>query len=96
MGSEQTGLCELIRPRKRGTTESSRNNSQQAAPARRLGRGEHIAAKAYPVADIAEVSRALADASTSRQAADHEVRFLMREVEHRSKNQMTVIAATAQ
>ncbi|MGV8832684.1 MAG: sensor histidine kinase [Devosia sp.] len=63
--------------------------------AQRLGRGEHVAAKAYPVAEIAEVSRALADASASRQAADSEVRFLMREVAHRSKNQMTVIAAMA-
>lgn len=63
--------------------------------AQRLGRGEHVAAKPYPVAEIAEVSRALADASTARQAADREVRFLMREVAHRSKNQMTVIAAMA-
>jgi two-component sensor histidine kinase len=63
--------------------------------AQRLGRGEDVAAKAYPVAEIAEVSRALADASASRQAADSEVRFLMREVAHRSKNQMTVIAAMA-
>lgn len=63
--------------------------------ARRLGRGEAVEAKAYPVAEIAEVSRALADASAQRQAADSEVRFLMREVAHRSKNQMTVIAAMA-
>ena len=63
--------------------------------AQRLGRGEDVAAKAYPVAEIAEVSRALADASALRQAADSEVRFLMREVAHRSKNQMTVIAAMA-
>jgi two-component sensor histidine kinase len=63
--------------------------------ARRLGRGEAVAAKAYPVAEIAEVSRALADASAQRQAADNDVRFLMREVAHRSKNQMTVIAAMA-
>lgn len=63
--------------------------------AQRLGRGEDVAAKAYPVAEIAEVSRALADASASRQAADQDVRFLMREVAHRSKNQMTVIAAMA-
>jgi two-component sensor histidine kinase len=63
--------------------------------ARRLGRGESVEGKAYPVAEIAEVSRALADASAQRQAADSEVRFLMREVAHRSKNQMTVIAAMA-
>ena len=63
--------------------------------AQRLGRGEEVAAKSYPVAEIAEVSRALADASASRQMADRDVRFLMREVAHRSKNQMTVIAAMA-
>lgn len=63
--------------------------------AQRLGRGEPVAAKDYPVAEIAEVSYALADASKQRQAAETEVRFLMREVAHRSKNQMTVIAAMA-
>ncbi|WP_240231342.1 sensor histidine kinase [Devosia lacusdianchii] len=63
--------------------------------AQRLGRGEPVAAKAYPVAEIAEVSAALAAASTQRQGAESEVRFLMREVAHRSKNQMTVIAAMA-
>ena len=63
--------------------------------AQRLGRGEAVEAKSYPVAELAEVSRALADASALRQAADNDVRFLMREVAHRSKNQMTVIAAMA-
>lgn len=63
--------------------------------AQRLGRGEAVKAKAYPVAEIAEVSHALAEASTQRQSAESEVRFLMRELAHRSKNQMTVIAAMA-
>ncbi|WP_332701043.1 sensor histidine kinase [Devosia sp.] len=63
--------------------------------AQRLGRGEAVKAKAYPVAEIAEVSRALAEASAQRQSAESEVRFLMRELAHRSKNQMTVIAAMA-
>ncbi len=63
--------------------------------AQRLGRGEPVMAKAYPVAEIAEVSRALADASSQRQAAEREVHFLMRELAHRSKNQMTVISAMA-
>ena len=63
--------------------------------AQRLGRGEPVEAKAYPVAEIAEVSRALAEASRQRRAAEQEVEFLMREVAHRSKNQMTVIAAMA-
>lgn len=63
--------------------------------AQRLGQGEPVMAKAYPVAEIAEVSRALAEASSKRQAAEREVHFLMRELAHRSKNQMTVIAAMA-
>lgn len=63
--------------------------------AQRLGRGEPVVSKAYPVAEIAEVSRALAEASTQRLAAESEVRFLMRELAHRSKNQMTVIVAMA-
>ncbi|KKB13319.1 hypothetical protein VE25_02345 [Devosia geojensis] len=66
-----------------------------ARDARRLGRGEGVEAKPYPVAEIAEVSQALAEASTQRQSAEAEVRFLMRELAHRSKNQMTVIAAMA-
>lgn len=63
--------------------------------AQRLGRGEPVEAKAYPVAEIAEVSEALAEASRRRRTAEQEVEFLMREVAHRSKNQMTVIAAMA-
>ena len=60
-----------------------------------LGRGEAVEAKHYPVSEIAEVSLALAEASQLRQAAERDVRFLMRELAHRSKNQMTVIAAMA-
>jgi two-component sensor histidine kinase len=66
-----------------------------ARDARRLGAGEVVAAKPYPISEIAEVSDALAQASLDRQAAQSEVLFLMREVAHRSKNQMTVIAAMA-
>jgi len=66
-----------------------------ARDARRLGAGELIIAKRYPVSEIAEVSDALAQASLDRQAAENDVLFLMREVAHRSKNQMTVIAAMA-
>lgn len=66
-----------------------------ARDARLLGAGEPVVATAYPVSEIAEVSEALAQASTERLAAENEVRFLMREVAHRSKNQMTVIAAMA-
>lgn len=66
-----------------------------ARDARRLGAGEPVVAKPYPVSEIAEVSEALEQASEARQAAEREVRFLMRELAHRSKNQMTVIAAMA-
>jgi two-component sensor histidine kinase len=66
-----------------------------ARDARRLGRGEGVEAKPYPIAEIADVSAALADASAQRLSAEADVRFLMRELAHRSKNQMTVIAAMA-
>lgn len=66
-----------------------------ARDAKRLGRGESVVAKPYPVAEIADVSQALAEASAQRRSAEAEVRFLMRELAHRSKNQMTVIAAMA-
>lgn len=61
----------------------------------RLGRGEAVYPRSYPIAEIAEVSRALAEASEQRQIADRDIRFLMRELAHRSKNQMAVIAAMA-
>ncbi|MHB1102341.1 MAG: sensor histidine kinase [Devosia sp.] len=60
-----------------------------------LGAGEPVPVRDYPISEIATVSGALAEASKRRQAAEAEVRFLMRELAHRSKNQMTVIAAMA-
>lgn len=60
-----------------------------------LGAGEPVPVRDYPISEIATVSGALADASRRRQSAEAEVRFLMRELAHRSKNQMTVIAAMA-
>jgi two-component sensor histidine kinase len=66
-----------------------------AADARLLGAGEAVPERAYPVGEIALVSAAIADAAQRRLAAQAEVRFLMRELAHRSKNQMTVIAAMA-
>lgn len=66
-----------------------------ARDARRLGAGEEVAAKPYPVTEAAQVSDALELASIERQKAEREVRFLMRELAHRSKNQMTVITAMA-
>jgi two-component sensor histidine kinase len=63
--------------------------------ARRMGAGETVTAKDYPISELATVSESLADASARRKAAETEVRLLMRELAHRSKNQMTVIAAMA-
>lgn len=63
--------------------------------AQRLGRGEAIYERSYPVAEIDEVNRALVQASRARQTAERDVRFLMRELAHRSKNQMAVISAMA-
>lgn len=63
--------------------------------ARLLGAGEAVPARPYPISEIATVSAALADASRRRKAAETEVRLLMRELAHRSKNQLTVIAAMA-
>jgi two-component sensor histidine kinase len=54
--------------------------------AQRLGRGEAVFERHYPVAEIDEVSKALVVASRQRQ---------MRELAHRSKNQMAVISAMA-
>jgi two-component sensor histidine kinase len=63
--------------------------------AKRLGQGQPVEARPFPIAEIETVSNALGEASRRRQTAETEVRFLMRELAHRSKNQMTVIAAMA-
>ncbi len=65
------------------------------AEAKRLGSGQPVTPRDYPISEIATVSAAIGDASKRRQQAETEVRFLMRELAHRSKNQMTVIAAMA-
>jgi two-component sensor histidine kinase len=83
------GLALLIAQRVGHSVRGLRRDAQ------RLGRGEPVVPRDYPVTEIAEVSQALVDASTKRLAAESEVRFLMRELAHRSKNQMTVIAAMA-
>jgi two-component sensor histidine kinase len=75
--------------------EINRSVRGLARDARRLGAGEVVAPRDYPIAEIVEVAGAIAAAARQRQAAETEVRFLMRELAHRSKNQMTVIAAMA-
>ncbi|SMF44113.1 Two-component sensor histidine kinase, contains HisKA and HATPase domains [Tistlia consotensis] len=66
-----------------------------ARDAERLGRGEDVEPFDPPISEVATVSAALSEASRSRKAAENEIRFLMREVAHRSKNQLAVIAAIA-
>lgn len=63
--------------------------------ARLVGAGEAVPARDYPISEISTVSESLAEASRRRKAAEHEVRLLMRELAHRSKNQLAVIAAMA-
>ena len=68
---------------------------QLARDARRLGAGEAVAATTYPIAEFATVSAAIAQAAHDRREAENEIRFLMREVAHRSKNQLTVVSSIA-
>jgi len=66
-----------------------------ADDAHRLGAGVAVSASTYPVSEFSSVSAALADASAQRRASENEIRFLMREVAHRSKNQLTVVSSLA-
>ncbi|OLP59093.1 histidine kinase [Xaviernesmea oryzae] len=59
--------------------------------ARRLGDGEAVAPRRHMIAELETVSEALSSAANARSEAESEIRFLMREVAHRSKNQLTVI-----
>jgi two-component sensor histidine kinase len=71
----------------------SRDVRLLATDARRLGHGERIAMRRYAISELETVSRALSEAADARVKSENEVRFLMREVAHRSKNQLTVIQA---
>ena len=71
----------------------SRDVRLLAHDARRLGLGERVASRRYAISELETVSRALAEAADARVKSENEVRFLMREVAHRSKNQLTVIQA---
>lgn len=62
-----------------------------ARDAHRLGRGEEISARRHMVSEVEIVSAALSKASAERTKSENEIRFLMREVAHRSKNQLSVI-----
>lgn len=62
-----------------------------ARDAHLLGAGRPIAPRRHMISEIETVSTALAEAARARRKAENEIRFLMREVAHRSKNQLTVI-----
>jgi two-component sensor histidine kinase len=62
-----------------------------ARDAHLLGAGRPIAPRTHMISEIETVSTALAEAAQARRKAENEIRFLMREVAHRSKNQLTVI-----
>ncbi|MGN6548545.1 MAG: sensor histidine kinase [Pararhizobium sp.] len=74
----------------RGLSSSDR---QISSDARKLGAGETVEKRDHPIAEFSTVSAALARAARERKTAENEIRFLMREVAHRSKNQLTVIQA---
>ncbi|WP_245292336.1 sensor histidine kinase [Rhizobium sp. 9140] len=62
-----------------------------ADDARRLGQGKPVALRPHMVEEVTIVSTALSEAAEERARAEAEIRFLMREVAHRSKNQLSVI-----
>ena len=62
-----------------------------ARDAHLLGAGRPISPRQHMISEIETISAALAEAAQSRRKAENEIRFLMREVAHRSKNQLTVI-----
>lgn len=62
-----------------------------ARDARLVGEGELVPARSFPVSELAEISRSLSNAALKRKEAETEVHFLMRELAHRAKNQLSVI-----
>lgn len=73
----------------------SRPMRRLTVQARALGQGEPITALASPVREINEVSGTLVDAAAERKRSEDQVRFLMRELSHRAKNQLAVVVAMA-
>lgn len=71
----------------------SRDVRLLARDAARLGMGQKVPPRRHVVSELDTVSKALSEAADARVRAENEVRFLMREVAHRSKNQLTVIQA---
>ncbi|WP_246723687.1 sensor histidine kinase [Rhizobium sp. ARZ01] len=71
----------------------SRDVRMLARDAMRLGLGERVPPRRHIISELDTVSKALSGAADARKRAESEIRFLMREVAHRSKNQLTVIQA---
>jgi two-component sensor histidine kinase len=71
----------------------SRDVGLLASDAMRLGFGESVPPRHHVILELDTVSKALSEAAEARARGENEVRFLMREVAHRSKNQLTVIQA---
>ncbi len=69
----------------------SQGVKQLARDAHLLGAGRSIPVRRHMISELEVVSSALAEAAQARAKAESEIRFLMREVAHRSKNQLTVI-----
>ncbi|GGD01241.1 sensor histidine kinase [Aquisalinus flavus] len=68
---------------------------QLARDAHALGSGEPVAARNTGIAEIDIVSEQLASASGERVRKEEEIRFLLKEVSHRAKNQLTVVGSIA-
>ncbi len=66
-----------------------------AGQARALGSGEAVPENTSPVREVNDVSQALAAAAEQRRRSEDQVRFLMRELSHRAKNQLAVVVAMA-
>jgi two-component sensor histidine kinase len=73
----------------------SRPMLRLAGQARALGHGEALTDLASPVREVYEVSRTLVAAAEERKRSVDQVRFLMRELSHRAKNQLAVVVAMA-
>ena len=73
----------------------SRPMRKLAGQARAMGRGDMIMALASPVREVNEVSATLVAAAAHRKRSEDQVRFLMRELSHRAKNQLAVVIAMA-
>lgn len=85
-----TGLLALVFAR-----VVSRPMHRLAGQARALGRGEALADLNSAVREVNEVSRTLVTAAVERKRSEDQVRFLMRELSHRAKNQLAVVVAMA-